>query len=365
MSNAAYHAKWQAANLDKRRAAQRANYTKHHAKRMARLKAYRLANREKIRAYDRLHYAKWRAANLDKRRAAQRRHSANYATKHRTKRLERLKVYRLANKEKIRAYNRLHRAQRLLNSRRSRQRHIESARERARVRARRRAAVGNIANNRWRLLNPEAARDSGRRSKKNKRLEAAYCKLHKLFEKAPKEKTMHNDKMIRFIKQWRDLETQRRKLDFERSRWCRNVRAEFAKGAVGDRAFMNWLAVELGITASIGQELLERAVASQTVQDESTWDRVGGFSHIRVLAPLPQRDKITVLEAAKADAKTVKTVMRERGLILPKKMEKPDVVILAEFIATLDKVPPGIMAVVGKYVSKRAIRQAASQKMAA
>jgi len=177
---------------------------------------------------------------------------------------------------------------------------------------------------------------------------------------------MNNDKMIRFIKQWRDLEDQRRKLDFERSRWCREVRAEFTKGEIGDRAFVNWLAVEIGIAAATGQEMLERAVAHHTVPDEKTWDRVGGFSNIRILAALPQRDKATILEAAKASAKTVKTVMRERGLGgTAQKVAKPDVVLLAEFVATLDEVPPAIMAIVTRYVARKVLRRTAPQKMAA
>ncbi len=177
---------------------------------------------------------------------------------------------------------------------------------------------------------------------------------------------MNNDKMIRFIKRWRELETQRRKLDFERSQWCREVRDEFPKGDAGDKAFVNWLAVELGITPAIGAELLERAVASLAVPDSKTWDRVGGFSNIRALAPLAQRDRVAVLEAAKADAKTVKTVMRERGLVAaPTKTAKPDVVVLAEFISTLEEVPKDVMEVVRKYVTRKAIRRTAPQKMAA
>lgn len=218
---------------------------------------------------------------------------------------------------------------------------------------------------RWNLLNREARRAYSRGYKAR---ESAFVKLQTKLEttKQPRKTTaMNNDKMIRFIKQWRALESQRRKLDFERSRWCREVRAEFAKGDVGDRAFVNWLAVELGIASTMGAEMLERALASQTVPDETTWDRVGGFSNVRALAQLPQRDKVTVLEAAKAAAKTVKTVMRERGLVSTKSVAKPDVVLLAEFIIGLNGVPPNIMRVVEKYVVRKTTRRTVLQKRAA
>lgn len=296
--------------------------------------------------------AKWRADNRDKYLASQRR----YREKH----PDRLRAIR-------RRYYYKHRARRLRRFRLWRQQNLERERERSRVYRRR---VGSTeATKKWRLLNREEKRASDRRHRAHRdgRLDAAFAKIEIKFRTITtgRTKDMNNDKMIRFIKQWRELEAQRRKLDFERSRWCREVRAEFAKGDVGDRAFVNWLAVELGIAAATGQEMLERALASQTVPDESTWDRVGGFSHIRALAPLPQRDRVAVLEAAKADAKTVKTVMRERGLAATKKLAKPDVVLLAEFVATLDEVPPAIMAIVGKYVTRRAARRTPPQKLVA
>lgn len=308
---------------------------------------------------DAAYHARWRAANRAAYLAAQRR----YRERHRVQRRAASRVRRANNLDrhlaKERRFARKHRKRRLHEFRLWRQQHLERERERNRV-YRRKVGVTE-ATKKWNFLNREKGRESarlrGRRNTAFAKIEAVYGTMYK-----ERSETMHNDKMIRFIKQWRELESQRRKLDFERSRWCREVRAEFAKGDVGDRAFINWLAVELGIAAVTGQEMLERAVASSAVPDETTWDRVGGFSNIRALAPLPQRDKVAVLEAAKADAKTVKAVMRERGLATRPKVTKPDVVLLAEFIATLDKVPPAITAIVSKYVTRKAFRRAAGTK---
>ncbi len=229
-----------------------------------------------------------------------------------------------------------------------------------------------MAQQAWRLVNREKKRAYQRlryQTLKGERLESIFTKIdnhNRRIKQTRRVIPMNNDKMIRFIKRWRKLETQRRKLDLERSQWCREVRDEFPRGDVGDKVFVNWLVVELGITAALGAELLERAVAHRTVSDSATWDHVGGFSNIRALAPLTQRDKVAVLKAARADAKTVKTILRERGLVASTpKMAKPDVVLLAEYIAALDGVPRDIADIVYKYTARKATHRTSPQRMAA
>jgi hypothetical protein len=319
---------------------------------------------------DAAYHARWRAANRERYLASQRK----YRDEHREQRRETNRDYRVNNRERYlvsqRSYRERHHERRLQDYRLWRQSNLERKREIDRV-YRRKAGV-TAATKAWNLLNREKKREYNRwynKTRRGGRFESALAKISSKLgsiKQLRKVTSMNNDKMIRFIKRWRELETQRRKLDFERSQWCREVRDEFPKGDVGDKAFTNWLVVELGVTAALGAELLERAVAGRAVLDSTTWDRVGGFSNIRALAPLAQRDRVAVLEAAKAGAKTVKTVMRERGLVATtSKVAKPDVVVLAEFIATLEAAPKDVMEIVRKYVTRKTIRGTTPQKTAA
>lgn len=173
---------------------------------------------------------------------------------------------------------------------------------------------------------------------------------------------LHPDDTHRFIKRWAELVTREKDLDWDRSVFCRDLRAKFSVGHAGDDAFLNWLDVELGHKAGAAEELLERAQSIAVVQDHKTWKRVGGFRGVRQLLPLKQSDRVSVLEVAKSQSKAIGTVVRERGLKptvveqdLPRRRETrdPDVVFLAKYIAALDGVPPVVMEVALRYAQDR------------
>lgn len=188
---------------------------------------------------------------------------------------------------------------------------------------------------------------------------------------------MTNEKMLQFVKRWRDIEAQQKDLDFNRSKLARDIRGEFDKGDRGDDQFVNWCVAELGTTVWGAKELLTRAVAATVVPDERTWKMIGGYRAIRPLQDLPKRHQVDVLEAAKVSGRAPINIMRERGLIMapepvpaqPVKRDpivvmrrdnKPtdeqsahlDAVVLAQFIArTSRSIPRDILAIINRYKS--------------
>jgi hypothetical protein len=124
---------------------------------------------------------------------------------------------------------------------------------------------------------------------------------------------MNNDKMIHFVKRWRELERQQRDLDFNKSLWCRDLRREFPIGTIGENQFIKWCDTELGLTAGQASELLARAAAVKTVPDADTWKVLGGFRAIQQLDMVPKHQQVNVLEAAKSSGKSLRTVIKERG----------------------------------------------------
>lgn len=126
--------------------------------------------------------------------------------------------------------------------------------------------------------------------------------------------TMNNDKLIQFVKRWRDIESRQKSVDYDRSRLASDIRHEFPSGDVGDKKFVNWCAVELGLSEGQSKELLLRAVAFAVVPDEKTYNNVGGYKAIRHLQDLSKRDQVNILEAAKTSGRAILSVVKERGL---------------------------------------------------
>lgn len=165
---------------------------------------------------------------------------------------------------------------------------------------------------------------------------------------------MNPNKNLQFLKRWRDLEVRQKDLDIEKARWCADLRGEYPDGSAGDHQFLDWLEVELGISASLGEELLDRARAAKIVPDKTTWDRVGGYKNVRLLIPLKPRDRVAVLEATKVESKAIRTVLRDRDLAAKPAAPaaKPDVVTLAEYVASIPGVPYAVRAIALKYVKQ-------------
>jgi ribosomal protein S18 len=197
---------------------------------------------------------------------------------------------------------------------------------------------------------------------------------------------MTNDKMIQFVKRWREIERAQKDIDFTRSELARDIRAEFPRGDNGDQQFTNWCVNELGLTAFAVKELLLRAVAATVVPDERTYKMVGGFKAIRPMQDLTKSQQVIVLEAAKAQSKAPRTIMKERGLLqsmpvtparvtpvlpapvldrtanhnAPKSEHERDAEVLARYIAKTGRdIPRDIMALIAKYSPSVVRRRAA------
>jgi hypothetical protein len=174
---------------------------------------------------------------------------------------------------------------------------------------------------------------------------------------------MKQAKMLELIKQWKALERRGKDLDFEMSRWCADLRAEFPAGAGGDRMCSQWLDTELAMAPGKKEEILARAAAFAFVSDAAQWDALGGFAQIRHLLPLPKPERVAVLGAAKTSGYRIGTIIRGRQAKLEAQQlpQRPpsDVQILAEFIEQLGSVPDEIREVARRHVRAKALNVAA------
>ncbi len=168
---------------------------------------------------------------------------------------------------------------------------------------------------------------------------------------------MHNDKMIQFVKRWRDLDKRQADIDHERSTLCREIRSQFDSGPTGDDKFLDWCALELGLPLGPAQDALSRAAASKVVPDSATWKKLGGFRQIRHVAAISdKRQQVAVLEAAKASGKAISTIIRERSGDSPERINpRADAEALAAYVEGLAaaitalNVPKHITAIVERY----------------
>lgn len=121
----------------------------------------------------------------------------------------------------------------------------------------------------------------------------------------------HN--MHRFIKQWNEIEKAQTDLDFRRSQWARDV----LQACGSERAFKTWCQSELNLTDHKINQLIARAATIKVVSDSATWNQLGGFAKLDKVATLPKREAVAVIEAAKSQCLSVRTVMKQRGHIAP------------------------------------------------
>lgn len=134
------------------------------------------------------------------------------------------------------------------------------------------------------------------------------------------------------------------------------MRAEYPTGKPGDEKFFGWLETELGIAPGHSQELLSLAAAARIVPDADTWNRVGGGKQVLKLLPLPPREQVAVLEAAKVESKAIQTVIREREIANGTRVAPPprpdyrtDAEQLAAYVADLPRVPKYIREILARY----------------
>ena len=167
---------------------------------------------------------------------------------------------------------------------------------------------------------------------------------------------MHKDRSFEFSQRWRKLLNRTKDLDWEKTLFAKELRAEFDAGASGDKALTKWCEVELGMPQYVATELLLRAVMATQV-DKKGYEQVGGFSAVRQIAALDKRQQVHVIQSAKTQNKSVRSVMRDQGLLPepPQISANPDAELLAEFLIRSGvSIPPRIAKVVDKYVKKPA-----------
>jgi len=163
---------------------------------------------------------------------------------------------------------------------------------------------------------------------------------------------MHNDKLIIFLKRWREIEARQIDLDYAKSVLARDIRGEFTDGVSGDQAFVNWCGLELGMSVGKAQDLLSRAKMSKRVPDQNQWNRLGGFKGIRPVESLPEPEQRKVITQALGAKSTIESVLRGRGLIPnePKKPDhKSDIEILANYVLKQKRVPRSVRVIAERY----------------
>lgn len=169
---------------------------------------------------------------------------------------------------------------------------------------------------------------------------------------------MNNATMLEFIKEWRSLERDRKDLDYKESNWCDRLRSQFPDDTSGDRAFAQWLSVELGLSDARYEELLSKAKAFALVSDRDRWDVLGGYMQIRLLIPLDAKERVAVMGAAISSGYRISTVIRQRQSRPEFPSRTPDIVLLAEFIEQLPDAPDGLREIARRYIRANALKVA-------
>ncbi len=173
---------------------------------------------------------------------------------------------------------------------------------------------------------------------------------------------MKPSQLLEFVKRWKALERQQHDIDCERARWCSDLRAEFSNGSAGDEQFCKWLSVEIGLTFEQQQDCLARAKAFSIIPDQQQWRELGGFVQVRKLIPLDKKERVAVIGAAKQTGYRISTVVRQReAKALTPNAEPPrtpDIVLLAEFVESIDDVPEEVREVARRHIRARSLKVA-------
>lgn len=167
---------------------------------------------------------------------------------------------------------------------------------------------------------------------------------------------MNKAKSFELAQRWRKLASRSKDLDWDKTIFSKDLRAEFGKGTAGDNDLTQWCETELEMPRYVAVELIIRSrMASLT--SKANYEVIGGFSAIRQVATLGKRDQVRVVQVAVAEQKAVRSVMRDLDL-LPKQPDvgpNPDATLLAEYLSSIGvDLPARIAKVVRKYTTARA-----------
>lgn len=151
-----------------------------------------------------------------------------------------------------------------------------------------------------------------------------------------------------FVKRWQVIQRKTKELDWKKTQFAKDLRAQFET----DKQLIKWCEDELGMAGGVAQELILRAFAAPIVKDAATWQAVGGFTSVRQVFGLTKQLQARVVQSAVLQSKSIRSVMREQGLIAEPSYQKTDAEILAEFLVDLGvaKIPKSIQAIINKYV---------------
>lgn len=175
---------------------------------------------------------------------------------------------------------------------------------------------------------------------------------------------MKTERLIELAKQWHQLENEQRQIDYRKSVWCREARAEFST----DRQFLQWCEIELGKTRAESEKLLAQADAAKIVTDASTWKKLGGSKQIEKLVVLPRKEQVACIEAAKVSGQKLMVVIRERHPTMapaptPGRIRRDfkDAEVLAQWIVDnhRGKLPAEVDVIVRMYIASFGSKRAA------
>lgn len=169
---------------------------------------------------------------------------------------------------------------------------------------------------------------------------------------------MKASKIKEFLERWEALFARQGRLDFELCVLMRDVRAEWPLGTDvedGDAEMLGFCEQYFEQGGLKGRELLTYALAGAVFKDAKAYEQCGGRRAARNLALLPRTAQVAMMLKAKSEAKSINTVLRERGASAgeAKDRVKPaqDARLLADFInKSVKNVPPPIRAIIARYV---------------
>lgn len=122
---------------------------------------------------------------------------------------------------------------------------------------------------------------------------------------------MTTDKLHTFVKRWNQLAKAQADLDYQKSVYAKDLRAEFGT----DASCVKWCEAHLNLTEYQAKELLDRAAAVKVISDPKVWAQVGGsrgFENIRPMLKYPKKEQVAIVEAAKVEALQIPSIIRKR-----------------------------------------------------
>lgn len=126
-------------------------------------------------------------------------------------------------------------------------------------------------------------------------------------------------KFNKWIKLWNEIKTIRTNADRREREFARDLRTDFESGERGDAAFIQFVTRDLQESMRVAHHLLTLAVLQRAV-GESEFGKLGLLNRQGVLDKnnvtrlmyLPVRDQLELLESARKQSKSVRTVLTER-----------------------------------------------------